>query len=155
MKRRPTDSRETADGAPQSLEAALRSDAARIRAEISPDLERRIEAAIARERSRPALAARRETFARPWLAGSLVGLGAAAMAVLLVGRVVDPPASAPTPAVPIADAVPEYLQAFREQVPLKVETAELTAPLEQELRNLQSDLEKARDNVEQDLRLTF
>lgn len=155
MKRRPTDSRGETGTAPASFEAALKSDADRIRADVSPGMDRRIEAAIARERSRPVPPARRDTFVRPWLAGSLVGLGVAAAAVLLIGRVIDAPPPAATPAVPIADAAPEYLQAFREQVPLNVETAELTAPLEQELRNLQSDLEKAKENVERDLRLTF
>jgi hypothetical protein len=155
MKRRATDSRRRPGGARGSFEAALKSDAARIRAEVSPGLERRIEAAIARERSRPATPARRETFVRPWLAGSLVGVGVAATALLLTGRIIEAPVPVPTPAVPITDSVPEHLQAFREQVPLNVETAELTAPLEQELRNLQSDLEKARENVERDLRLAF
>lgn len=146
------DSRESTGHAPASFEAALKADAARIRVEVSPALERRIEAALARERARPQAPPHRETFVRPWLAGSLVGLGVAAAAVLLIGRVDDAPA--PIPAVPVADTS-EQLRAFREQVPLKVETAELTAPLEQELRNLQSDLEKARESVERDLRLTF
>lgn len=155
MKRRPTDSRGMAGGGPESFEARLKSDAGRIRADVSPELDRRIAAAIARERSRPATRPRREPFVRPWLAGSLVGLGAAALAVLLIGRVVDTSVPGPATAVPIAETAPEYLQEFREQVPLNVETADLTAPLEQELRNLQSDLEKAKENVERDLRLTF
>lgn len=155
MKRRTTDLRRGGGGADASFEAALKSDAARIRADVSPGLERRIDAAIALERSRPAVPARRETFVRPWFAGSLVGVGVAAMALLVIGRITESPVPVPTPAVPIADTVPEQLQAFREQVPLNVETAELTAPLEQELRNLQSDLEKARENVERDLRLAF
>jgi hypothetical protein len=148
------DSKARAGDGPDSFEAALKADAARIRVVVSPGLERRIEAALARERARPQTPPRRETFVRPWLAGSLVGLGVAAAAVLLIGRVDDAPAPAPTPGVPVADTS-EQLRAFREQVPLNVETAELTAPLEQELRNLQSDLEKARENVERDHRLTF
>lgn len=156
MKRRPTDSRDKADRTTDSFEAALRSDAARIRADVTPELDRRIDTALARERHSPGTPPRRETFVRPWLAGSLVGLGVAAMAVLLIGRIGgEAPAPAPTPDVSVADSPGEQLQAFREQVPLNVETAELTAPLEQELRHLQSDLEKARENVERDLRLTF
>ena len=160
MKRRANDSakasRKTAGDAPASFEAMLKADAARIRIDVSPALERRIEAALARERARPEMPSRRETLVRPWLAGSLVGLGVAAAAVLLIGRIdqVPVPVPAPTPGVPVADTSEPH-RAFRQQVPLNVETAELTAPLEQELRNLQSDLEKARENVERDLRLAF
>jgi len=155
MKRRPTDSRGKADRTTDSFEAALKSDAARIRADVTPRLDRRIDAALARERHRPGTPPRRETFVRPWLSGSLVGLGVAAMAVLLIGRIGGEAPRPPTPDVPVADNPGEQLQAFREHVPLNVETAELTAPLEQELRHLQSDLEKAREDVERDLRLTF
>lgn len=151
--KRQDDSREKSGAIPRTFDALLRSDASRIPAEIPPALDRRIEAALAHERARPAAPARRETFVRPWLAGSLVGLAAAAMVVLVIGRSVEAPP--PAPGGPLADTASEQLQAFRSQVPLNVETAELTAPLEQELRHLQSDLEKARENVERDLRLTF
>ena len=155
MKRRATDWRGKTGRTAVSFEAALKADAARIRPDVTPELYARIDAALARERSRPASPPRRESFVRPWLAGSLVGLGVAAMAVLVVRIGGEAPAPAPTPEVSVADTSEEPLQAFRQQVPLNVETAELTAPLEQELRDLQADLEKARENVERDLRLTF
>lgn len=165
MTERPVDSRAGGRKGRQAFEEALRADAARIRAQVPAGTERRLEAALARERPPGYVLeptkARRETFLRPWLAGSLVGVGVAALLVLLIGRLGnDLPAPAPSPETSVADVSPgempsELLQSFRAQVPLKAETAELTAPLEQELENLKSDLEKARGEVERDLALTF
>lgn len=136
-----------------AFEDALRADAARIRADVSPDADRRLRAALARHPQRLPVPAPRESLVRPWLAGSLVGLGVAAMVVLAVGRL-EPSAPPHMPAAPVAsiDVTPEL---FPGHIPLQAETAVLTAPLERELDNLQSDIEKARDNVERDLRLTF
>jgi hypothetical protein len=142
------------------LAAALRQDADRIRVAVSPALERRIDAALARAQQAPATPARREPprepWMRPWLAGSLSGLAVAAAIVLLVGRPDEhmPPAT-PAPQSAAPQKVPEYITLLREQLPLRAETADLTAPLEKELENLRSDIEKARENLERDLRLAF
>ncbi|HEX7719988.1 MAG TPA: anti-sigma factor, partial [Woeseiaceae bacterium] len=132
----------------------------RIRATVSPALERRIDAALARSQQAAATPAahepRREPWIRPWLAGSLSGLAVAAAIVLLVGRPDERmPAATPVPQSVAEQKVPEYITLLREQLPLRAETADLTAPLEKELENLQSDIEKARDNLERDLRLAF
>ena len=146
------------------LAAALRQDAARIRATVSPALERRIEAALGRSQQATATPAareprrerHREQWIRPWIAGSLSGLAVAAAIVLLVGRPAERmPAATPVPQSVAEQKVPEYITLLREQLPLRAETADLTAPLEKELENLQSDIEKARENLERDLRLAF
>lgn len=159
MTERPADPGRNSRRRREPFDAALRADAARIRAGLTAGTERRIAAALARERPLAVAKERRESFLRPWLAGTLAGLGAAAMVVLLIGRS-GSESPVPAPDASLADAsreeMPsELLQSFRAQVPLNAETAELTAPLEQELRNLKSDLEKARDDVERDLALTF
>ena len=161
MKERPADQRPIGRRKQASFDAALRSDAGRIRADVTAGFERRIEAALAHERPRAVAPERRQNFAGPWLAGSLAGLGAAAMIVLLVGRSGEdtrvPPAAPAQPLADVsaADRSSELLRSLRAEVPLNVETAELTAPLAQELENLRSDLEKARENVERDLGLRF
>ena len=142
------------------LAAALRQDADRIMAAVSPALERRIDAALARSQQAPPAPAgrepRREPWIRPWLAGSLSGLAVAAAIVLLVGRPDEQmPAATPVPQSVTEQKVPEYITLLHEQLPLRAKTADLTAPLEKELENLQSDIEKARENLERDLRLAF
>ncbi len=143
-----------------ALAAALRQDADRIRAAVSPELERRIDAAMARSHQAAATPVHREPgrepWIRPWLAGSLSGLAIAAAIVLLVGQPDEQmPAATPLPQSVAEQNVPEYITLLREQLPLRAETADLTAPLEEELENLRSDIEKARANLERDLRLAF
>lgn len=146
------------------LAAALRQDADRIMAAVSPALERRIDAALARSQQAPATPAgrkphrerRHEPWIRHWLAGSLSGLAVAAAIVLLVGRPDEQmPAATPVPQSVTEQKMPEYITLLHEQLPLRAKTADLTAPLEKELENLQSDIEKARENLERDLRLAF
>lgn len=146
------------------LATALRQDADRIRAAVSPALERRIESALARSQPSPATPARREPrreprreqWIRPWLAGSLSGVAVAAAIVLLAGRPEEQlPTVTPTPQIAAGQVVPDYITLLRQQLPLRTETADLTAPLEKELENLQLDIEKARENLERDLRLAF
>lgn len=142
------------DGDP--LATALRQDADRIRAALSPGLERRIDAALARSLQVPATPARREPWIRPWLAGSLSGVAVAAAIVLLAGRLDERlPTATPAPQSVAGQVVPDYITLLHQQLPLRAETADLTAPLEKELENLQSDIEKARENLERDLRLAF
>lgn len=141
---------------PRNLDEALKGDAGRIRADFSPQLERRIAAALARVEPAAPSPAPRETLVRPWLAGSLAGIATAALVILLVARLDGSrPPPAATPESTVAEVAPDYVRLFREQVPLHAETAELTAPLEEELRDLKSDVDKVRKNVEHDLRMTF
>ncbi|HUD96504.1 MAG TPA: hypothetical protein VMO24_03105 [Woeseiaceae bacterium] len=138
------------------LASALQADAARIRGDISPALQRRIDGALARARQMPTAPRRREPLMRPWLAGSLSGIAVAAAVVLLVAqRGNQPQVPFVQPTEVAAESTPEYITRFHERLTLRAETADLTAPLEKELENLQSDVEKARENLERDLRLTF
>lgn len=138
------------------LASSLREDAARVRGDVSPALQRRIDGALARARQMPAAPRRRELLMRPWLAGSLSGIAVAAAVVLLVAqRGNEPQVPFVQPAEVAAESTPEFITHFHEQLTLRAETADLTAPLEKELENLQSDIEKARENLERDLRLTF
>jgi hypothetical protein len=133
------------------LERRLREDAEAIRAEVPPQLTARIASSVCGVRALPP--ARREFGWPLWLAASLTGAAAAAVAIVSVNwRSMNEPA--PPPAEAVAESVPDYIRDF-EQLPLHAKTADLTAPLEEELKNLRSDLERARENVEQDLDFTF
>ena len=138
------------------LERRLREDAEAIRAEVSPQLTARIASSVRGARALPP--ARREFGWPLWLAASLTGAAAAAVAIVALNRgsmdtAAPPPAGAVADSVP--DSVPNYILEFEQQLPLHAKTADLTAPLEEELKNLRSDLERARENVEQDLDFTF
>lgn len=134
------------------LEQRLRDDAEHIRAEVSPEMQARIEAALrAAEPVRP-VPTTRQPVATLWWASSLTGLAAAVLLIVLLNW------NAPeTERVePLADTtVPGLVAEMPYRFPLHAETAELTEPLEAELEHLQQDLEKARRNVERDLNFTF
>jgi hypothetical protein len=133
------------------IERRLREDAKAIRAEVPPQLTARIASSVRGVRALPP--ARREFGWPLWLAASLTGAAAAAVAIVSVNwRSMNEPA--PPSAEAVAESVPDYIRDF-EQLPLHAKTADLTAPLEEELKNLRSDLERARENVEQDLDFTF
>jgi hypothetical protein len=133
------------------IERRLREDAEAIRAEVPPQLTARIASSVRGVRALPP--ARREFGWPLWLAASLTGAAAAAVAIVSVNwRSMNEPA--PPSAEAVAESVPDYIRDF-EQLPLHAKTADLTAPLEEELKNLRSDLERARENVEQDLDFTF
>jgi hypothetical protein len=125
------------------LERRLRQDAARIEAEVPPELAERIRARIAAE-SRIARVDESPSPFRLWAFASLSGVAAVLLLMLL------PDAEPPSPPVDVASTAPLPDDLARE-FPLQVKTAELTAPLERELENLRSDLEKAREKVEDDL----
>ncbi len=135
------------------LARRLREDAASIDAEISAQLDSRIQASL--NAVEPETARRRRQPARRpvsfWLASSLTGV-AAAIAVIAVLNVVDtnePAAGSRTVAentmrpieIPVLD--------------LDVEAAMLTGPLAQELEDLQADLKKAEEVVRGDVRIDF
>ena len=138
------------------LEQRLREDALTIRADVPPELEARIHAALGRTSRTPPEA--RERPWPSWLAGSLAGAAAVAAVLTVTAVFVVNPVPAPEP-MQVEDAVgysvPEYVRELQRELPLDVRTAALTAPLEEELQNLRSDLEHAKEIVRQDLDVTF
>jgi hypothetical protein len=130
----------------------LREDAAKIDAEISAQLDSRIQASLAA--IEPAGGRRRKPVRRPvsfWLASSLTGV-AAALAVIVVLNINDSTEPAAVPRTVAANPAPPL------EIPaldLDVEAAMLTAPLAQELEDLQADLKKAEAVVRGDVRIDF
>ena len=130
----------------------LREDAAKIEAEISAQLDSRIQASLAA--IEPAGGRRRKPVRRPvsfWLASSLTGV-AAALAVIVVLNINDSTEPAAVPRTVAANPAPPL------EIPaldLDVEAAMLTAPLAQELEDLQADLKKAEAVVRGDVRIDF
>jgi len=130
----------------------LREDAATIDAEVSPQLETRIQASLAA--IEPEVARQRRPARRPvsfWLASSLTGV-AAALAVIAVLNVNDSDEPAAVPRTVAANpAQPLEIPALD----LDAEAAMLTAPLARELEDLQADLKKAEEVVRGDVRIDF
>jgi hypothetical protein len=130
----------------------LREDAAKIDAEISAQLDSRIQASLAA--IEPAGGRRCKPVRRPvsfWLASSLTGV-AAALAVIVVLNINDSTEPAAVPRTVAANPAPPL------EIPaldLDVEAAMLTAPLAQELEDLQADLKKAEAVVRGDVRIDF
>ena len=131
----------------------LREDAATIDADISPQLDSRIQASLGA--IGPETAPRqREPRRRPvsfWLASSLTGV-AAALSVIAVLNVVDTDEPAAVSRT-VADNTPQPIEI--PVIDLDVEAAMLTGPLEQELEDLQADLRKAQEVVRGDVRIDF
>ena len=125
----------------------LRDDAASIDAEISAELDHRIQASlqgVAPERARPS-----SQPARPysfWWASSLTGIAAAIAVIAIIN--LERPGPEPVANNPVQQLVMPGID-------LKAETAMLTSPLEQELKALQSDLKKAEQAVREDIDLDF
>ena len=130
----------------------LREDAAKIDAEISAQLDSRIQASLAA--IEPDGGRQRKPVRRPvsfWLASSLTGV-AAALAVIAVLNIDESNEPAAVPRTVAADAAQPL------EIPtlgLDVEAAMLTAPLAQELEDLQADLKKAEEVVRGDVRIDF
>ena len=135
------------------LEQRLKQDAGEIQAEISRELQSRIDASLhnaGQSRSIPAEDRQTTTL---WWASSLTGLVTAALVIMWLNW-----NSAGTRPVEVAheySAVPQPSIPIYGRVPLKTRTADLTTPLGEELLHLQADIEKARSNVERDIRSTF
>ena len=131
----------------------LREDAASIDAEISAQLDSRIQAsltAIEPEAARSQRPPRRRPVSF-WLASSLTGV-AAALAVIAILNVVDTNEPAELPPTVAGNTVqPIELPVLD----LDVEAAMLTGPLAQELEDLQADLKKAEEVVRGDVRIDF
>jgi hypothetical protein len=127
----------------------LREDAAKIDAEISPELDERIRASLhnispeaARPRPQPM---RSHTF---WLASTVTGV-AAALALIAIINLDDDDV---LPEVTADNAVQQIV--FPE-LDLNAEAAMLTGPLSDELEKLQQDLRKAEAAVREDVRIDF
>ena len=144
------------------LKNRLKSDAERIRAGTSPELQLRIDASLASARGVSTMAVRDqqiEHWHTLWWVRAVSGLGAAALIVLILNRPsVD---ETPIDSVPTNAQIPVHESTLPDdwntegQFPWRVESADLTRSLEQELIDLQSDLEKARRNVEDDVKISF
>ena len=134
------------------LARRLRNDAASIDADISAQLDSRIQASLAA--IEPELARQRKPARRPvsfWLASSLTGV-AAAFAVIAVLNIDDADEPAAVPRTVARNPVPPL------QIPaldLDVEAAMLTDPLTRELEDLQADLKRAEEVVRGDVRIDF
>ncbi len=121
----------------------LRTDAEKIEATVSDELDRRINASL---RAVQPVEQASGTSKSPlfWWASTLTGVAAAIAVIAIVNwQVPDDPVSA-TP-VNIVAAVPS--------IDLKAESAMLTGPLQEELDRLQSDLKKAEEKVKRDIGL--
>jgi hypothetical protein len=130
----------------------LREDAASIDAEISAQLDSRIQASL--NAIEPEVSRQRETPRRPvsfWLASSLTGI-AAALAVIAVLNLGDTPEPVAVPQVAASTPAPSIAVPALD---LEVEAAMLTSPLAQELEDLQADLKKAEEIVRGDVRIDF
>ena len=128
----------------------LREDASHIDAEISAQLDSRIQASLAAVE--PAAARRQGPKRRPawfWLASSLTGV-AAALAVIAVLNVNDVEEPAAVPRAAAGNSVPPV-----GVIDLDVRAAMLTDPLARELEDLQADLKKAEEVVRGDVRIDF
>ena len=128
------------------LASQLKRDAERIDADVSEELERRIEASL---RSVTPETARNQGAekTRPagiWWASSLTGIVAAAAVIVILNSGQQEAMPQATPANVVA-AVPV--------IDWKAETATLTGPLQQELEALQSDIRKAEEQVRQEIGL--
>jgi anaerobic C4-dicarboxylate transporter len=130
----------------------LREDAASIDAEISAQLDSRIQASL--NAIEPEVSRQRKRPRRPvsfWLASSLTGI-TAALAVIAVLNMIDSNEPASVPQVVVGNAAPQV------RIPaldLEVEAAMLASPLTQELEDLQADLKKAEELVRGDVRIDF
>lgn len=135
------------------LSTQLKDDAALINAEVSDELDRRIQASlqgVVPEKPREE-ATSRPVRRRPpqfWWASSLTGIAAALAVIAIVNSQSSPDESAPELAQlsPVAIASTPIIR-------WQTESAMLARPLQQELEDLQSDLKKAEEKVKQDIGL--
>ena len=134
------------------LERALREDAAKIRADISPQLDDRIRASLEGVTPvRPEEPAPRRRPLSMWWASSLTGVGAAVVVIVLLNLGERTPGGGPSDVAMTGIGDPLVEPAILPE--LSARAALMADPLEQELENLESDIRKARDAVRRDLRL--
>ena len=131
----------------------LRDDAAKLDAEISPQLDSRIQASLnaiepAADRHQRKPGRRVVSF---WLASSLTGV-AAAFAVIAILNLVGRNEPEVIPRIVAENTVqPIEIPALD----LDVKAATLAGPLAQELEDLQADLKKAEEVMRGDVRIDF
>lgn len=140
------------------FEKNLKADAAKIQADVSPELAARIASSVhATKREAKKTADNDASSGSPfslWWLSSLTGLVAAVLVIAVLNRNLETNPQVPEE-VSTVTVVPKYVRQLREDFVLRTENAEFTEPLEDELEKLRADIEKARKNVEQDLRSTF
>ena len=134
------------------LERRLRDDAAKLDAEISPQLDSRIQASLAAiEPGATRQPKPKRRVASFWLASSLTGV-AAALAVIAVLNLVATNEPEVMPRTVAENTVqPIEIPALD----LDVKAATLAGPLAQELEDLQADLKKAEEVMRGDVRIDF
>ena len=132
------------------LAQRLKGDALLIDAEVSPELERRIDASLRsvqpEKPAAPLVGRRPATF---WWASSLTGVAAALAIIAVVNFESQPDVQ---PAAQFADTNP-VIELTTPMVDWKAESAMLTEPLQQELLDLQADIKKAEQKVKRDIGL--
>ena len=132
------------------LASKLREDASRIDAQVSTQLDNRIQASL--DAIEPESARQRKAARRPvsfWLASSLTGI-TAALAVIAVLNMTDSNEPEPVPRTVVGNTVPPVGIPVLD---LEIEAATLTSPLARELEDLQADLKKAEELVRGDVRI--
>jgi hypothetical protein len=136
------------------FENRLKRDAEDIQAEVSPELQSRIDASLrATEQIRPVPESRAPGI-NLWWASSLTGLAATIIVIVLINWNRPTTELAPVEAV-ASETVPEYDNEIPSLYRPHIKTAEFTNPLEEELVRLQADIERARQNVKEDIDFTF
>lgn len=133
------------------LERKLRQDAEEIRPTLAPEVSARL---MARIGDTPQVVERPKSGVSWWLASSLTGVAAAAVAVAILNWNAAPSVDQPGEEF-LAQTVPNPQVRLDGRFPLELQRVVLTDDLEIELQNLESDLDKARDTVRRDVMSAF
>lgn len=139
------------------FEKRLKQDAADIKAEVSPQLQARIAAAVHSAGRDVQRNPRSASVSNIWWASSLTGLAAAVIVIVLM-NLNQTGVEQQTPPTTVATTVPdhrEYLAELQENLPLRTETVEFSQGLDEEWQRLQADLAKARQSISRDVEFTF
>lgn len=132
----------------------LKQDAGEIRANVSAEFSRRIEASLRTDRQQEPETKSHTPGANLWWASSLTGLTAAVLVIALINW--NRPDALPTPEQPmVGTVVPDYVEQLQNRFELQTETADFADPLEEELEKLAADIEKARKSLREDVDFTF
>lgn len=129
----------------------LKDDALLIDAEISPQLERRIEASL--RAVEPEMPGRRAVQRRPalfWWASSLTGIAASLVVIAAINFSSTPDRNAEPQ---LATTTNPVIELNTPPVDWKAESAMLTEPLQRELQDLRADIKKAELKVKRDIGL--
>lgn len=136
------------------FEKRLKRDAEAISADVSNELQQRIDASLAGVQPLRAANPGRRSVSGLWWASSITGLAATVIVIALMNW--NRPLPESTPAEPVtAITVPRHVEMILTAPQLDLRNADFTSPLEDELVKLRSDLEKARSTVARDLDFTF